>query len=263
VIFNRDAELHATLVRYLLDQLSDEERNGVEEHLLADAELQERLAVAEEEIADRYVNGELLPELRKLVEQKFGGCPDWEGRTDVARAMAKIEAEMAANAGQPARSGPAKYWEWRFVLPLAGLLTVAVVVWFGLAQRQPTGSSPKNLPNPVASFLLTPAISKDASAQPENIVILPARAGPIELRLPLNKDFYPSYQVQLQSFSSEKAVSLGVATPLPQDHSKEIRVSVDSASLSPGRYTIVLRASETDGSVTDVAGYSFRVVIAN
>jgi hypothetical protein len=265
VTLNRDVELHSLLIRYLFDEVSDEERDQLEERLLADAEFHERLAVAEEEIADRYVKGELVPEQRTLVERKFEGCPEWEARTDVARAMARIEKEMHCKnvERRVEQSWAARSWEWRFVLPVFGLLTVAVAVWFvlGQGQRHPVGSSQKTLPNAIASFLLTPAARKDGGPRPENIVELPSRPGPIELRLPLDRDFYSAYRVELQSFSSGQTVSLGVFAPSRQDQSKEIRVSVESATLSPGRYTIVLQASETDGSTTDVAGYSFRVTV--
>lgn len=77
-------EGHATLVRYLLDELSDEERDRLEERLLVDKSAQEDLAVAEEELAALLINGALPPEQRLLLERKFSGCRN-SGRRSASR----------------------------------------------------------------------------------------------------------------------------------------------------------------------------------
>jgi len=268
---NRDLDpgRHVTLVRYLLDQLSGEERDRLEVRLLADGEFQEELTVAEEEIADLYVKGWLPPEQQRLLERKFSESPEWKVRIDLARVMNRAEAELAVAQPTGWRKWLAGFRALGLGKQLAALASIVAIlgVWLvlgpGRKDKDAGASSQRFLPA-VPSFLLAPAVRKDAVPQSDNIVLLPERPGLIELRLPLDRDFYRAYQVQLQSLATGQTVSLGSATPVRERSVKpELRVPVDSAKLQPGRYTIVLQAAEADGSVTDVEGYSFRVATAN
>lgn len=259
-----DPQQHADLVHYLLDELNDEKRDDLEERLVADAGFQEELAVAEQEIADHYVNKVLRPEQRDVVERKFAGSPEWKNKFDLARAMIRIEAELdATDAGRPG-NWFGWFWRWRFRIPAVALAFgfAIAILWFAIdpTHSSNVGGSQRSIARVIASFVLAPAARKDGSQQADNVLALPTRPGLLEFRLLLDRDFYPTYQVQLQSLTTGQSISLGVVAPTDMGTAKrELRVSVDSGGLRPGRYAITLRASETDGSLTEVAGYSFRV----
>jgi hypothetical protein len=259
---NRDPnpERHATLVRYLLDELTDEERDRLEEWLLVDKSAQEDLAIAEEELADRFINGELPSPQRSLLERKFSGCPEWREKTRFARL---IDRAIEQRFSVPISRIILPWRKW----PMVALASAAMVlaVWMFLTPgRTPTtpGISPAESAQPVPSFLLAPVVRRGDRAQSDNVVELTPGSGRIELRLLLDRDLYPAYQVRLQFLDNGQMLRMGPFPPVRQGGARpELRFPIDSAWLKPGRYTIVLQASEGDGTVTEVDGYSFRVVI--
>ena len=181
-----DPERRLALVRYLLDELEPEERNRLEERLLAEKDLQEDLELAEEELADLYVRRELSPQQRLRFEDKLSGAPDWECRIAVARAMPQMEAELATTGmeGRDRRRGRSfTFRGWRFrgsLLALSALVAI-LAVWLtsipGRKDKRPSAALPSASPE-VPSFLLLPAFRKAGSAQPDNIVTLPATSDP-------------------------------------------------------------------------------------
>lgn len=266
--FKSESERHDTLVRYLLDELSVEERDRVETVLLTDRRVQDDLAAAEEELADGYVNQRLLPEQREVLRRKFAEWPEWNERLRLARAMSQAEAAVFGDDWRNAH----RIWPWlgdffgsqrrALVIAVSAAVFCAVcftVSFWGIhfAERGTPGS--RVVPT-VASFLLTPAGVKGSETRADNIIRLPGRDGHIELRLALDRDIYASYQVQLESPDKGVRTQLGTAVPIRGSGLTQVRVSVDASILSPGRYTIVLVAAESDGTVSDVAGYSFRVI---
>jgi len=250
-----DGKRHAALLRYLLDESDEKEREEIELALLVDAQEQEALDVAMEELVDRYVTGSLTPAQQEVVKVKFAWAPDWAAKTAAARGINIVAAELLA-----AEQGKVLPWPRRNLSVLA-LGTAAVVligawVFFRPFESWQGHASVAGRPaRPVASFLLAPSLRKGGSPQSETVVRLPSPPGWIELRLPLDQNLYPSYQVKLHSFASEATTLLDSVT----GSGPELRVPVDSGALQPGRYTLVLQAAEADGAVTEVAGYSFRV----
>jgi len=260
---NRDPnpERHAALVRYLLDELSDEERDRLEERLLVDRSVQEDLAVAEEELAALFINGELPQEQRTLLKRKFVGCPEWTEKTTFVRS---IERAIEEHLSLPVSKKMVPWRKWPMVA-LASAATVLAVWMFLTPGRKPTSPaiSSAESAQPVPSFLLAPVVRQGGGAQSDNVVELRPGSSRIELRLLLNQDLYPAYQVRLQSLDSGQMLPMGTIPRVRQPEAKpELRLSIDRGRLKPGRYTIVLQASEGDGNVVEVAGYSFRVVVS-
>ncbi|HKS42777.1 MAG TPA: hypothetical protein VJX74_19350, partial [Blastocatellia bacterium] len=67
----RRAVKEATLIRYLLGKLSERKRLELENLYFADDDLYEALCVAERELIDRYVYGELSRAERKRFKSHF------------------------------------------------------------------------------------------------------------------------------------------------------------------------------------------------
>jgi hypothetical protein len=73
----QDVEDEQTVRRYLLDDLSPEERRRLEERLLDDGDdLVDQLPLAEAELADDYVTGELSEDDRVRFRQAFLFSPE-------------------------------------------------------------------------------------------------------------------------------------------------------------------------------------------
>lgn len=267
--FESDYARHEALVRYLLDELSEEERDSVETALLTDRRVQDDLAAAEEELASDYVNQRLLPKQRDVLRRKFAEWPEWNDRVRVARAMSHVEAEVFGvewRGQQRLRAWLAHFFSshYRGALVIVVSAVALCAVCFTVSPLRilfPERITPGSRVAPaVASFVLTPAGAKGTQPQADNIVRVPGSGGNIELRLVLSHDIYPSYQVQLESTDRSVRTQLGAAAPTSGSGGTHVSVLVDLAILRPGRYTIVLRAVESDGTLSDVAGYSFRVI---
>jgi hypothetical protein len=255
-----DPPVHQQLVRYLLDELNETACDEIEIRLLKDAEFQEQLAVAELEVAELFEKRLLKPDQMKLVRSKFGANPSWKQNLYFCRVMAAEEAKWSAPRLSRAKSGI-----FRTALLSGALisLAVALAVWFVLHPSVHSTVEIGKRSNVSVAVLLPPPL-KGLERQVDNTVSLPQAPGPVELRMVLRNDFYPEYEVRLRSVSTGVEQSLGTVKPdRPTGGQHTLRVGLDSSQLSPGRYTIVLRALERDGSVVNVGGYSFRAVIGS
>ena len=74
------------LTRYLLGELPEEERSGLEAEYFADPELFARLLAAEDDLIDAYVRGALSTEARARFEERF--CRNGDGVQRIAFANA-------------------------------------------------------------------------------------------------------------------------------------------------------------------------------
>lgn len=75
------------LLRYLLADLSDFDRERLKKESLADDELLEELHEVENDLMDSYVRGELSPKLRQQFEEKFLDSPERRERLEVAKLL--------------------------------------------------------------------------------------------------------------------------------------------------------------------------------
>jgi hypothetical protein len=71
VIVKEMAESDQTIVAYLLNQLSEDDRERVEERYLGDQSLFEQLRAVEEELIEDYVKGDLSDQQRELFERHY------------------------------------------------------------------------------------------------------------------------------------------------------------------------------------------------
>src|SRR6266571_6673550 len=85
----RGAEVYdeGHLRRYLLGRLNEEEQQAIEEALLADDELFDLLASAEDELIDDYVSGALSAEERKGFEGFFLSTSERQRKLSFAMAL--------------------------------------------------------------------------------------------------------------------------------------------------------------------------------
>jgi anti-sigma factor RsiW len=119
-----EAEADERAIRYLLGELSPEERDQFEDRYFSDAALHEQLQAIEEELIDSYVRGELSSEQRTHFEQRFLQSPERREKCDFAKALAELQTAASvsahespeflapeapprhANLAEPARSAP-------------------------------------------------------------------------------------------------------------------------------------------------------------
>lgn len=88
--------------RYLLGQLSDEQRQGVEERFLLDDEHLQRVQASEDDLIEDYLQDTLSPSEREMFERHFMAAP--EQRESVRQAMALRNYFVGAAAITPANT---------------------------------------------------------------------------------------------------------------------------------------------------------------
>jgi len=98
-------------MRYLLGTLSEEERARLEERYFSDDEEFEEIEIAEEELIDRYVRGQLTPTDRKEFEQTVVRSPRLIERVE----FAKLFADRLRTAEAPVVASVKPRWWERFL----------------------------------------------------------------------------------------------------------------------------------------------------
>jgi hypothetical protein len=79
-----------TIIRYLLNELSEEDGMRLEEAYLEDESLFERLRALEEELIEEYVKGELSGRERELFERHYLASEQRRARIETARQLVQI-----------------------------------------------------------------------------------------------------------------------------------------------------------------------------
>ncbi len=126
-----------TLIQYLLGQLSEAERAGIEEKYFDDAEYYEQLKIVEAELLDDYVNHRLSAPQREAFEKSFLNSPNRRRRIAFAEVWREyIEKEPPLK--EEKSSSPFFNWLKRplIFVPLTVVLLLALCgVWLARQER--------------------------------------------------------------------------------------------------------------------------------
>ena len=116
------SEKQALQAKYLLGQLSEQERVGIEESYFADDNSFQELEIVEDELIDAYVNDELDSVERSQFEKLLASSSRLSGRAQFARILARRVG--AAQTVAPERTVNAEdrqtWWQKIFGVPQAG-----------------------------------------------------------------------------------------------------------------------------------------------
>jgi hypothetical protein len=266
------------LERYLLGEVTDDERAEIEQGYFADDGLFDQLVDAENDLVDSYVQGTLPPAERKRFEQRFLASSSGIGRVEFARALQR---KIAARSGRKTVS----------LRQLAMAASVAIVVlaagWMTLSlqrRHQPpitesrpqapprqraipptpvqaqTQTSPlrrQQAPAALITVLLTPGGTRESEAATP-LVLRPAPQW-VRVELVLENDRYDSYAAELQDVEGRvlwKEESLRARTA---PSGRTVAVSVPAKLLPPGDYVVVLQGIRR-GKASEINNYTFTVV---
>jgi len=279
------------LRRYLLGSAPEDERESVEQALLADENLYEELLVIEDELIDQYVWGQLPEPERTSFLQYLDALPDHKERLEFAQALrahslgSRAEASVAT-AGS--RGTPEEGFGFRvpaLFLAAAVLLIMLGGVWSlatisalrnevrtnqtelersreGVAESRlssdPVGrGAPGTGSIPSRSFLLRAGTFRSGGTT--QVLPMPQEPALVEIRLDLGVADYESYRAVFHDAQSAELMSVSQLGARVQENEILVAFSVSSERFTTGDYYISLSGVIEGGELEPVARYDFRI----
>src|SRR5437899_2401915 len=135
---NGPSDVQDRVVRYLLDEMDDVERNLMDERLISAPGFSDTMALIEDDLIMRYVSGKLDPRMVSRFNEVYMSSPSKRARVDTARVLRQAVRETAQV--RPATGSR----RWRLGLPLvaaAAVIILLAVLW-PYWRNRPAGPGP-------------------------------------------------------------------------------------------------------------------------
>lgn len=286
------SERERFLSRYLLGQVSPQERDGVEDQFLANDDLFEELVAAENDLIDAYVQRRLSGEDQKQFESYFLNSPERRERVDFAKALANYGSETKAILD----SGPKRVRlrdflkiapvSMRFAVAAMLLTVLGGLLWlvvdnFRLRREfEASEHLQEQLRQQVAnltaggqqhelaqldppgsarlSMVLAP-VSRGGGQQ--NTVIVSSGISTLAFRLNRDREDYSSYVITLETVEGKRLLQQKDLPGQPAQNGKKIvTAEFESKTLAPGDYVLKLGGTTAGSKTEELDAYSFRVL---
>ncbi|HEX4773878.1 MAG TPA: hypothetical protein VH351_23795 [Bryobacteraceae bacterium] len=231
------------LARYILGELSKEERENMETIYLRGKQVHRQRLAVEQELFDAYVSGDLSDNRRRQFEKIFGQSPDFQSKLAFARAR-----HAALNEEPERKRQLVSALGIRLAVAAAVLLLVAVGLF--LVNRSNSNTPKSTLP--VVTYRISPSLG--GANQSPNLIRLPNYSAIVQLRIPLNEPHTSPCLVIIETLEGEGKFSV------PAQDSAEnpsiLSVDLTPTSLQPGNYilSVVL-----ESSLKPIADFSVRI----
>lgn len=283
-----DAYDDERLIRYLVGSLDDQTTERFDELSIADDAFATRLRAAEDDLVDAYVRGDLSADVRDSFESRYLSAPAGRDKVRFAEALLAHQIQAAAvdarapNAGLRSDRGP---WVPPWAMAAAAMLVLAVGGYWLVevspvqAPTQPaqlpraeaaTQPAAPGVPSPqgseplprsarVLSFVLLPP-TRGVSEPPT--LAVPSDATKVEVRVVLESDDFPRYQVALKDPGTDLILWRSARIkPSSLRGDRILPVTLDATLLKPRRYALELTGYRAAGEAELVSSYPFRVVV--
>jgi hypothetical protein len=240
------AENEELIVRYLLDELEEEERLRLEDRLFHEPEFFELVHSVEDDLILKFVRGDLESQRASRFSEVYMNEPAKRARVESARVWRQAAGEVAA----ASRFRPSvRFWIRLSVATAAAVILVALLLPFQrkhpvqqFVQTSETAS--------FVTFVLEPGLTRSEGERGVEMKVPPGTdLVRLELALPYPAGRAENYHAVVGS-PERPAVWNGEASR----NEAMVVVSVPARVLLAGDYTLELQA---DGK--DVATYAFRV----
>ena len=251
-----DFDKEQLLNKFLLGQLSEDDRAAVEDRIISDDDFFERLLVVEDEMIDAYTGDELSAGERKLFETRFHSAPHNLERLEFAKNLRQslVEKRGESNSGVGVRSGWSTLVQhFRFNRTLAWatamvMLAVAVgAIWIFINRSRIDEGNQQVLNQPSLPVSAPVATQKDKVTEPDKELVT-ATAPPV-----------PS--PSLQNNSTEPARPVTATFILTPGLSRDAG-SARNLIIPPGTTQIQLRLPLEQGMSTDFKNYRVLLSLA-
>jgi len=239
-------ESEERIVRYLFDEMGEEERSRLEEQLFHDPSFFERVHTVEDDLILRFVRGDLDSQLASRFTEVYMNEPTKRARVESARVWRQAAGEIAASS----KLKPAFAFWLRFSAAVAAVVAILFILLSPLLRKKPVQQFVQTSEKTsYASFQLEPGLTRSRGGQLEINVSPGTDVVLLELALPDSAGRGETYHVVLGT-PEHPAAWNGAASA----KGAVAVASVPAKVLKAGDYTLEL---QVDGK--DVGTYSFRV----
>ena len=237
-----------SIMQYLLGQAGPTESSSFEERLITEKDFYDELTIAEDELIDQYLDGDLTSSEREQFESHFLSSPDRRQKVRFGSALL----QTAARNFSP--RVPVHLLQRRAILPYVTLVLLLIVgVGFWAIWRS---QSNVRVAGKIATITLLPGATR--ADQPVNKISNSADIGTIQLRLAL-ANAQETYRVRVVN-GDETEVWNGDGRLQTDGNNSFIVADVPAQLLPTGDYRVLLSRKLPDGSFEETSSYSFRVV---
>jgi hypothetical protein len=213
--------------------------------------------------AERYLLGELSPELREQYEEHFFGCVECAQEVqagavfvDGAREILVSEREYAP--ARIAQREPQRSWWASFLRPAILAPAMALLLLFAAYQNivvipgLSKALSESNAPQTIESFSLAAANSRAGGSF--SIIVTQGKPFTLFADIPPDSQF-AFYTCDLETESGTLIVSSKVS---PDEAKETVQMLIPSAHLAAGKYVFVVRGHQPTGEASsEVTRYPF------
>ena len=270
----------ALLREFLLGQLSDEDRERIEDLFLTDSRTRERVLALEQELIDDYLEDSLSQEEKERFLSRYAQTGEQRRKLRINGAIKDWAVREARASHQPAPTVSvwSRFWTWlglkpRFVVPITVAIVIALVlaiVWLNsrMEQRKRLAieqelaqlnslASRREIPPEMTSLVLKPVSVRSVEPQAELKISTGNRI--VELQLPwIQNERYSAYQAEVKRVDGRESFTI----PNLQAESNgpyTIRLRLPVQRLTRGHYQINLTGVDANGSASSSEEYSFVV----
>lgn len=259
---------------YLLGRFTPEDGERLEERLMTDGEIYQELLVAEDELVDQYVAGQLSDSDTQSFETYFLATPERQQKLRFARSLKKYikltaegdwiatasDSEAASNTSvispAPARKG-LSWWPPRPILSYSLAAAAVLVLLFVGVSVIRNLNRPAQGPGKVLAVELVPGVTRSDGGI-RQITITPDTATvQLQLRIP-NDLSYETYRGVLQTIGGDEITRLNDLHRDPSANGGVI-YPVPASLLIPADYQLKLSGLNQQREFEDMARYTFRV----
>ncbi|HEX8888605.1 MAG TPA: hypothetical protein VF779_05490 [Pyrinomonadaceae bacterium] len=243
------------IIAYLLGELPAEESDQFEDECFAEEHWPMQISLAEEDLIDHYLRGELTTEQRQRFEQNYLTTEARKERVVMAASLLRhVDEQSHDSIAEDAREvtwigrlraswgGP----RWALTTALA-LASIVIVVGGLLWLYRPLPSRPQTF----ATLTLTISSNSRGEGSPVSKVKIPPEAEGlrVSLKLPDGLPQVGRYRIQLENEKGEtKPVELA------GQETQSVSVLIPSAQLTPGEHVLKLFIVKDDGTEQRIPG---------
>jgi hypothetical protein len=245
------------IIRYLLDEVSEQERASLEEELVRDSSLFDLISAVEDDLIMQYVSGKLDAALMPRFTEVYLHSPAKLARVESARALQLAVRETAAGTSGAQKSKTsilsffAQASRLRLALVASAVVVVIAISWSIRKTVPASGTYPPERAS-LISFSLEPGLQRSNSGIQ---ITVPPHVAEIQFELVLaNAPTNSNYSVVLDTPEQPDLWSGEVLRK-----GKDLITTVPAGKLGAGDYTLRLRAYGAGNNWEDVAIYYFRI----